>query len=297
MGIFDTHKNDSADSEDFMLTIEQTDAIMERLNKLTSRSAFRLRPDSIRTPTLFDSKFGGLPYWDKSIEYPTDNNGEKLMLLAQINLEDTGENDLLPSCGLLQFFIRRDDDLYGCNFNDGTKADGFRVVWHEKIDKSITEEDVRSMGIPSSAKTETCDVLTPITGEIALNIEATDVSMGMEVYDFEELFLNTAKELGIDIPEDESVFLIIPDEWHNEHPNPNIGHWILGYPYFTQFDPRYTDNLQRFDTLLLQIDSDFTKGRSCEIMWGDAGVGSFFINSDDLKNKNFSCVLYTWDCS
>lgn len=30
---------------------------------------------------------------------------------------------------------------------------------------------------------------------------------------------------------------------------------------------------------------------------GDVGVLNFFINSEDLKNKNFEDVLYTWDCS
>jgi len=31
-------------------------------------------------------------------------------------------------------------------------------------------------------------------------------------------------------------------------------------------------------------------------MWGDCGVGNFFINIEDLKNLDFSDVLYNWDC-
>jgi len=31
-------------------------------------------------------------------------------------------------------------------------------------------------------------------------------------------------------------------------------------------------------------------------MWGDAGVANFFINSADLINKDFSRVMYNWDC-
>jgi uncharacterized protein YwqG len=57
---------------------------------------------------------------------------------------------------------------------------------------------------------------------------------------------------------------------------------------FTQDDIRNEDT--KYDTLLLQVDSD--KG----IMWGDMGVANFFINLKDLKNKDFSKVLYTWDC-
>ncbi|MBO7381562.1 MAG: DUF1963 domain-containing protein, partial [Neisseriaceae bacterium] len=33
------------------------------------------------------------------------------------------------------------------------------------------------------------------------------------------------------------------------------------------------------------------------IMWGDAGVGNFFITADDLKKRDFSRVLYNWDCA
>ncbi len=34
------------------------------------------------------------------------------------------------------------------------------------------------------------------------------------------------------------------------------------------------------------------------IMWGDTGVGNFFISEKDLKDRNFSSsmILYNWDC-
>ncbi len=32
------------------------------------------------------------------------------------------------------------------------------------------------------------------------------------------------------------------------------------------------------------------------ILWGDAGVGNFFINREDLKRRDFSKILYNWDC-
>jgi uncharacterized protein YwqG len=33
-----------------------------------------------------------------------------------------------------------------------------------------------------------------------------------------------------------------------------------------------------------------------DIMWGDVGVGNFFIDYNDLLKKDFSKVLYNWDC-
>jgi uncharacterized protein YwqG len=74
------------------------------------------------------------------------------------------------------------------------------------------------------------------------------------------------------------------------------GHKIGGYPFFTQEDPRDYKNLNEFDTVLLQIDSEFDE-IDTDIMWGDSGVCNFLINSQDLKNKDFSKIIYNWDCS
>ena len=68
------------------------------------------------------------------------------------------------------------------------------------------------------------------------------------------------------------------------------GHKIGGYAYFTQSDPRDNTNAFKDYILLFQLDSDD------DIMWGDVGVANFFIHPDDLAKKNFSRVLYNWDC-
>nr|MCR5080229.1 DUF1963 domain-containing protein [Treponema sp.] len=70
------------------------------------------------------------------------------------------------------------------------------------------------------------------------------------------------------------------------------GHRISGYPYFTQYDPRSADD--GYDVLLLQIDTDDDGGN--QIMWGDSGIANFFIKREDLKKRDFSNVLYNWDC-
>lgn len=301
MSIFDPFKNEqtghkpSEAPKDFRLTAEQVEAIVGRINEQTRRKALRLRVEPDRRPSLFDSKFGGLPYWDDSMEYPEDIMGEKLVLLAQINLEDAGGHSLLPRSGLLQFFVRQ-DEVYGCTFDDGTGADSYCVVWHETIDRTVTPEAVREMGIPSSEDELGCEVPLPVSRELAVSIEQAEVPMGMEDYRFEELFRKAAAELGIELPEKKHLFMMIPDEWDSEYPNPNEGHWMLGYPYFIQFDPRGGDDMSGFDIQLLQIDSEYGKGLGYEIMWGDAGVCNFFISSEALEERDFSRVMYTWDC-
>lgn len=76
-----------------------------------------------------------------------------------------------------------------------------------------------------------------------------------------------------------------------------FGHKLHGYPGFTQSDPRENlEDVNYFDTLLFQMDSEFGGDDNIEIMWGDSGICNFFINHNDLKNLNFSNVLYNWDC-
>lgn len=203
---------------------------------------------------LTDSKFGGYPYWPQDKEYPVSMKGEKLILLAQINLSDV-KNPLLPKEGLLQFFIGC-DDVYGCSYDDDKD---FKVIYHKDIDPAVSEESVKSLGIRSAAD---------------LNREKDEYFPLCDCYGitFEE---GIDKKAGKDSDEDEGI----------------TGNKIFGYPFFTQDDPRDDG---KYDTLLFQMDSCY--GDGYEIMWGDSGVGHFFIEEDDLKNLNFDNVLYTWDC-
>lgn len=68
---------------------------------------------------------------------------------------------------------------------------------------------------------------------------------------------------------------------------------LLGYPGFCQEDPRsYSKELRKYDALLLQLDG-VADGY---MMWGDSGVGNFFINGEALRKHDFSDVFFTWDC-
>lgn len=89
--------------------------------------------------SIFDSKLGGLPYWDSESDYPTGENNNKLSLLLQINLDSANiDDERLPNSGMLQFFI--DEDIKNEN--------AFRVVYHEKIDYNIKVEDVARLYPP-----------------------------------------------------------------------------------------------------------------------------------------------------
>ncbi len=76
------------------------------------------------------------------------------------------------------------------------------------------------------------------------------------------------------------------------------GHKLFGTPAFCQADPREAlplEEMDYYDTLLLQLDSDFNGGDPL-IIWGDSGVGNFFINAETMQNNDFNKVLFYWDC-
>lgn len=76
------------------------------------------------------------------------------------------------------------------------------------------------------------------------------------------------------------------------------GHKLFGTPAFCQGDPREAlpaEERDYFDTQLLQLDSDFNGGDPL-IIWGDSGVGNFFINAETMQNNDFNKVLFCWDC-
>jgi uncharacterized protein YwqG len=47
---------------------------------------------------------------------------------------------------------------------------------------------------------------------------------------------------------------------------------------------------QDYDRVLLQMGSDDA------FMWGDVGEAAFLIRRADLLARNFTSVLFTWDC-
>lgn len=203
---------------------------------------------------------------------------------------------MLPSKGILQFFIGY-DDVYGLDFDVPDSQLAFRVVYHPDIDENVASEDILSIGITTSLNMNSDDGYFPLEGEYAVDVEKTVVSIGPSDYRYESYMLQAAQELRIALPENKGIYDILSEEQYNQEAEKNSGHWVLGYPYFTQSDPReYQEILKYYDTLLFQMDSDFGQDKGYEILWGDCGVAGFFMNHKDLENLDFTKVLYNWDC-
>lgn len=193
-----------------------------------------------------ESKIGGTPYWPANLTYP------EMLFLAQINLSEVPENDLLPVKGILQFFVGTDD----C-FGLFAKENSFKVIYHEKVE---TPKNIKPLEVAHSP------ILAPAKMSFLKDRECISYS-------------------DISFPE---IPIEIEDDIYNDPAFNGAGDKLLGYPFFTQTDPREENS--PYNTLLFQLDtSDF-------VMWGDSGIANFFINEKKLKNKDFSDILYNWDC-
>lgn len=278
------------------MTLEQVKEVLEEIKRRTKMTAYRLTIVPDRKPDIFDSKFGGVPYWNQTKEYPKDSKGEMLMLLAQINLAQADADERLPKEGMLQFFIRP-DDVYGLDFDSPDVQDTFRAVYHEKIDQSTTLEQVLALHPPINTDEDRADY-SPVWKELALDIEKQEKHMGDNDYRFDALFDEIAKEKFGEGLGNSTLYSILDSDDYEElmEDFDTDGHWLFGYPFFTQYDPREnSEPLGYYDTMLFQMDSDYGKDNDY-VMWGDAGVANFFINHEDLEKRDFSNILYNWDC-
>lgn len=247
---------------------------------------------------LWASKVGGKPYLPLDVEYPCDENGKPLLLLAQFNCEELPTNNQLPITGILSFFITCNYDFYGEIYNTPTLQNGFRVIYFEKIIKDETQlitdfdeiytqaEDFENLMFPLFGELDSNDKLYNV--QFKPTFTFTHQEIGYENFDFENKLFN-GQDFSDDILKgNKELFHKILKNFFNAS-----GHHLLGYPFFVQEDNRPFDKHTKDYILLFQLDSEFIG--DFEILWGDAGVGNFFIHPDDLAKKDFSKVAFYWE--
>ena len=279
-----------------MITKEMIKKVIEKVSEENKKECINIKTHIDENLTIFDSKFGGIPYLPKDFEVPCDSsNHEQFALLAQINCAELPENNLYPKVGILQFWIGR-DDLMGLE-------DDYKVVYFENIDNTITKEEVLTKYKPLDPNNyDQYTPFDPTNAEFGLTFEKGISTITTADYRFENIIISAIHELY----PDEEVARLYSDLDEDVHEYlytsvKGLKHAIGGYPNFTQYDPRSYNSEEGeqspYDIMLLQVESECKKDNDVEIIWGDCGVGNFFISEENLKNRNFEDVLYNWDCS
>ena len=242
---------------------------------------------------ITDSKVMGLPYIPKGAQIPQTANGDKMMMIAQINCDDLQGLADFPEKGILQFFVLNDEDgLLGLDFGNQTVQDSFRVIYHEKIEEFYDENELKSIYNPYNFEES---YITNDNESYKMNFELTSEKERFEDM-FYHIFTKICKEKGLKQTQEDWLYRKLLNFMQYSE---NYYSQCDGFAFFTQDDPReYNEEYKKFDTVLFQLNSEFDENtRNWKVCIGDAGVINFFINRENLKKKDFSEILYNWDCS
>ena len=125
------------DNKPFKDIEKQAKHVIDLLNQEGARKkAIALKPFVPAEPLpQTASKFGGRPYLPAGESAPTNEKGEPLGMIAQINCAELPENDLYPATGLLQFWMDPNDEecLWGFDYENPTSQKNFRVIYYETL--------------------------------------------------------------------------------------------------------------------------------------------------------------------
>lgn len=266
--------------------------IAEEITRRTATEHYKLVLNEERQPNITGSKIGGSPYWPADKEYPVDEQGEKMLMIMQINCAEAGLRAPLPEHGMLQWFIGVNDErMYGCrgNYDEGR---GFAIIYHDELSTDAPLPDA-----PTHATVG--ERFTPVKREVAIDVLPEQTAMGVSDGRFNRLFFDIVKEItGVEHAGkmwyeylDNNDCLYFEQRLGMQRPH----HQMLGYPVYTQEEVRRDPSLH--DTLLFQLDSQFsTVDRKELVMWGDMGSGFVFGKRESLAAYDYTHLYYCWDC-
>ena len=240
----------------------------------------------VRLPAPDDgnrSRLGGAPV---EAVVPVDSRGKPMKLLAALWCSEVRGVPYFPSRGVLRFYVA-DNDVYGADFRNPAVQTDFRVLYDENEEAFNTE----LRNDPSVSKE------FPVQHVLPVRLTPAMSSVRSSDYRFKEHADASLHKAGVEggiesLSEEEYEYI------YNQ--NAYAGHRIGGYPCFEQADPRSDMRFQKYDTLLLQIVSHTAsdgKGSQRDlVMFGDDGGCQFFIPRERLIARDFSDVMYWWDC-
>lgn len=288
------------DSKPQMDYVKAAEAVYDELKAAHNKEVIYIKAEKVDDLSLEESKFGGFPFVPLGGAIPTNAEGSQLALLAQINCAQLPENNMYPSDGWLQVWCL-EDEMYGFCSDTIQPETNQKVLYIPAGTQGEPLERVVAMYQPYT--NEECPLwFVDEQGAIwGMRLSFTHGQQGITYSDgrFRDLFLDRwnkrypeqAVENFYDLPDE------IFENMVDSHDGPDCAHQLGGYPYFTQYDPRYefdSAELAKYTEVLFQIDSQFdTKWDLC---WGDAGVRNLFISRENLEALDFSDLLYNFDC-
>ena len=303
------------DNKPFKDIEKQAKHVIDLLNQEGARKkAIALKPFVPAEPLpQTASKFGGRPYLPAGASVPTNEKGEPLGMIAQINCADLPENDIYPATGLLQFWIDPNDEecLWGFDYENPTSQKNFRVVYYETLgepnpDAPFPNVDWDEGGWPIGGFD--CES-GPLELEYGMTFEVREQGVTASGYDYYDVFgakwdetypdelLPEAHENPYKNQPRREALYELTEPFESEEEYSHVG----GYPFFVQNDPReefkelrgHTVNLL---TIVSESENEENEDEEIEIMWGDAGSANWLITPEALAARDFTNVAFEWSC-
>lgn len=296
-------------------TLAQARRVIDALNERGARKqAIRLKVSSPDAPLpQTASKFGGRPYLPAGELPPTNEKGEPLGMIAQINCAELPENDFYPATGLLQFWMDPNDEecLWGFDYENPTSQKNFRVIYYETLgepnpDAPFPNVDWDEGGWPIGGFN--CES-GPLELEYGMTFEVREQGVTASGYDYYDVFgakwdetypdekLPEAHENPYKNQARREALYELTEPFESEEEYSHVG----GYPFFVQNDPReefkelrgHTVNLL---TIVSESENEENEDEEIEIMWGDAGAANWLITPEALAARDFTNVAFEWSC-
>lgn len=239
------------------------------------RPFLKILPQPAGETSWWQSKIGGNPYLPVGTDFPKNAEGKPLFFLAQINFAETPRLENFPEKGILQFYVS-DGDLFGLDLEVPDLQDGFRVLFFEEIETDEARLQTDFSWLPAYED-------LPVEPGFSFPLKFEERQEVAPLSDYRVVdFIGSSffAQFG------ERQWELM--EAYGEAANAG-GHKLGGYAFFTQNDPRY--ELGDME-LLFQMDSD----EKIQCSWGDMGVANFFIEKGDLLRRDFTKVVFNWDC-
>ena len=303
------------DNKPFEDIEKQAKHVIDLLNQEGARKkAIALKPFVPAEPLpQTASKFGGRPYLPAGELPPTNEKGEPLGMIAQINCAEPARERHLPGDRYVAVpgLTRTTKSACGLDYENPLSQKNHRVVYYETLgepnpDAPFPNVDWDEGGWPIGGFD--CES-GPLEIEYGMTFEVREQGVTASGYDYYDVFgakwdetypdelLPEAHENPYKNQPRREALYELTEPFESEEEYSHVG----GYPFFVQNDPRdefkelrgHTVNLL---TIVSESENEENEDEEIEIMWGDAGAANWLITPEALAARDFSQVVFEWAC-
>ena len=226
------------------------------------------------TPTdVTDSKIGGMPYLPKGMSAPTDENGEPLIMLFQLNFAQLPKNGILPRDGILQVFTT-EEEFYNIRWNLSDEV-CIKAVYHDDIAECAPQDEIKKQ-FPKTTDNFIYDEYAPIHGTAAMRFERLLTDVFPLSNKNTQILHEEAQHMGISLDKTATLPELVQTR------EDEVAYGIFDLKDFMLGNELTIDSEQYIRILMLQGNEN--------MCFNDGGSVQLFISCKNLENGEFDKV-------